>query len=51
MEQLLRVMDPDTRTWVKELEADSGLVVARLDQQYANAHRSGLRMQPAKGRA
>ncbi|XP_056304695.1 uncharacterized protein LOC130216836 [Danio aesculapii] len=51
MEQLLRVMQPDARTWVKEHEPNSGLTAAKLAQQYMNAHRPGLRTQPSKGRA
>ncbi|XP_026094089.1 uncharacterized protein LOC113066406 [Carassius auratus] len=51
LEQLLRVLPYDSRTWVKEHEPESGLAAAKLAQQYQNAHRSGPRTQPVKGKA
>ncbi|RXN17966.1 zinc finger with KRAB and SCAN domains 3-like protein [Labeo rohita] len=49
LEQLLRVLPYDARTWVREHEPTSGLAAAKLAQQYLNAHRGGLRTQPSKG--
>ncbi|XP_073801140.1 uncharacterized protein [Danio rerio] len=49
LEQLLRVMKPEARIWVKQHEPSTGLAAAQLAQQYANAHRSGLRTQPERG--
>ncbi|RXN23939.1 zinc finger with KRAB and SCAN domains 3-like protein [Labeo rohita] len=49
LEQLLRVLPYDARTWVREHEPRSGLAAAKLAQQYLNAHRSGPRTQQPKG--
>ncbi len=49
LEQLLRVLPYDARTWVREHEPWSGLAAAKLAQQYLNAHRGGPRTQPLKG--
>lgn len=49
LEQLLRVLPYDTRTWVREHEPMTGLAAAKLAQQYMNAHRGGLRTQPPRG--
>ncbi|KAL0156516.1 hypothetical protein M9458_047762, partial [Cirrhinus mrigala] len=50
LEQLLRVLPSETRTWVKEHEPTSGLAAAKLAQQYVHAHRvSSHRSQPFKG--
>ncbi len=49
LEHLLRVLPYDARTWVREHEPRSGLVVAKLAQQYLNAHRGGPHTQPLKG--
>ncbi|XP_059391898.1 uncharacterized protein LOC132124763 [Carassius carassius] len=49
LEQLLRVLPYDTRTWVREHEPMTGLVASKLAQQYMNAHRGGLRTQPPRG--
>ncbi len=51
LEQLLRVLPFDSRTWVKEHEPTSGLEAAKLAQQYMNAHRTVPRSQPPKGKA
>lgn len=51
LEQLLRVLPYDSRVWVKEHEPTSGLVAARLAQQYGNAHRGSQRSQPPRGNA
>ncbi|KAL0155309.1 hypothetical protein M9458_049572, partial [Cirrhinus mrigala] len=49
LEQLLRVLPSETRTWVKEHEPTSGLAAAKLAQQYVHAHRvSSHRSQPFK---
>ncbi|RXN23940.1 zinc finger and SCAN domain-containing 9 [Labeo rohita] len=48
LEQLLRVLPYDARTWVREHEPRSGLAAAKLAQQYLNAHRSGPRTQQPK---
>ncbi len=48
-EQLLRVLSYDTPTWVREHEPSTGLAAAKLAQQYLNAHRGGLPMQPSRG--
>lgn len=47
VKQLLRVLPFDTRTWVRGHELTSGLGAAKLAEQYLNAHRGGLRPQPA----
>ncbi|XP_078789184.1 zinc finger protein 394-like [Oryzias latipes] len=39
LEQLLRVLPADVRTWVKEHEPEDGLAAARLALQYVNARR------------
>ncbi len=49
LEQLLRVLPYDARTWVREHEPRSGREAAKLAQQYLNAHRGGPRTQPLKG--
>ncbi len=49
LEQLLRVLPYDARTWAREDEPTSGLAAAKLAQQYLNAHRGGPRTQPSKG--
>ncbi len=49
LEQLLRVLSYDVRTWAREHEPTSGLAAAQLAQQYLNAHRGGPRTQPSKG--
>ncbi|XP_073668194.1 uncharacterized protein [Paramisgurnus dabryanus] len=49
LEQLLRVLPYDARTWVKEHEPRSGLEAAKLAQRYLNAHRGGPRTQNPKG--
>uniref|UniRef100_A0AAV2KRF2 SCAN box domain-containing protein n=1 Tax=Knipowitschia caucasica TaxID=637954 RepID=A0AAV2KRF2_KNICA len=41
MEQLLRVLPPDVRTWVREHEPEDGLTAARLALQHQNARRGG----------
>ncbi|KAM7394882.1 hypothetical protein PAMA_006561 [Pampus argenteus] len=41
LEQLLRVLPPEVRTWVKEHEPVEGLTAARLALQYINARRGG----------
>ncbi|XP_059184745.1 uncharacterized protein LOC131968014 [Centropristis striata] len=41
LEQLLRVLPPEVRTWVKEHEPAEGLIAARLALQYLNARRGG----------
>ncbi|XP_027132802.1 zinc finger protein 496-like [Larimichthys crocea] len=41
LEQLLRVLPPEVRTWVKEHEPAEGLTAARLAVQYINARRGG----------
>ncbi len=38
LEQLLRVLPYDTRTWVQEHEPTTGLAASKLAQQYLNAH-------------
>ncbi len=49
LEQLLRVLPYDARTWAREHEPTSGLAAAKLAQQYLNAHRGCPRTQPSKG--
>ncbi len=49
LEQLLRVLPYDARTWVREHEPRSGRAEAKLAQQYLNAHRGGPHTQPLKG--
>lgn len=49
LEQLLRVLPYDSRTWVREHEPTTGLAAAKLALQYVNAHRGGPRSQPVKG--
>ncbi len=49
LEQLLRVLPYDTRTWVQEHEPTTGLAASKLAQQYLNAHRGGPRTQPSRG--
>ncbi|XP_051744351.1 uncharacterized protein LOC127509552 [Ctenopharyngodon idella] len=49
LEQLLRVLPYDTRTWVREHEPTTGLAAAKLAQQYMNAHRGGPRTQQPPG--
>uniref|UniRef100_A0AAV2KYM2 SCAN box domain-containing protein n=1 Tax=Knipowitschia caucasica TaxID=637954 RepID=A0AAV2KYM2_KNICA len=41
MEQLLRVLPPDVRTWVREHEPEDGLTAARLALQHQIARRGG----------
>ena len=41
LEQLLRVLPADIRTWVKEHEPTEGLAAAKLALQYINARRGG----------
>ncbi|CAL9683605.1 unnamed protein product [Knipowitschia caucasica] len=41
MEQLLRVLPPDVRTWVREHEPEDGLTAARLALQHQNTRRGG----------
>ncbi|KAE8280182.1 SCAN domain-containing protein 3 [Larimichthys crocea] len=41
LEQLLRVLPPEVRTWVKEHEPVEGLTAAMLALQYINARRGG----------
>ncbi|XP_055022416.1 zinc finger protein 24-like isoform X1 [Boleophthalmus pectinirostris] len=41
LEQLLRVLPADIRTWVKEHEPTEGLAAAKLALQYLNARRGG----------
>ncbi|XP_015232737.1 PREDICTED: uncharacterized protein LOC107086360 [Cyprinodon variegatus] len=41
LEQLLRVLPADVRTWVKEHEPTEGLAAAKLTLQYRNARRGG----------
>ncbi|KAJ8369522.1 hypothetical protein SKAU_G00095500 [Synaphobranchus kaupii] len=41
MEQLLRILPYDTRTWVKEHEPDNRLTAANLALQYINARQGG----------
>uniref|UniRef100_A0AAV2IYQ5 SCAN box domain-containing protein n=1 Tax=Knipowitschia caucasica TaxID=637954 RepID=A0AAV2IYQ5_KNICA len=41
MEQLLRVLPPNVRTWVREHEPEDGLTAARLALQHQNARRGG----------
>lgn len=41
MEQLLRVLPPDVRTWVREHEPEDGLTAAKLALQHQNARRGG----------
>ncbi|XP_040924761.1 uncharacterized protein LOC114846931 [Betta splendens] len=49
LEQLLRVLPVETRTWVREHEPTAGVAAAKLAQQYLNAHRGTLRTQPPSG--
>ncbi|KAL1279928.1 hypothetical protein QQF64_014528 [Cirrhinus molitorella] len=49
LEQLLRVLPYDSRTWVREHEPTTGLAAAKLALQYMNAHRGAPRTQPLKG--
>ncbi|KAL1246972.1 hypothetical protein QQF64_034274 [Cirrhinus molitorella] len=49
LEQLLRVLPYDSRTWVREHEPTTGLAAAKLALQYMNAHRRAPRTQPLKG--
>ncbi|KAL0194736.1 hypothetical protein M9458_008308, partial [Cirrhinus mrigala] len=49
LEQLLWVLPYDAHTWVREHEPRSGLAVAKLAQQYLNAHCSSPCTQPLKG--
>ncbi len=48
LEQLLRVLPYDSRTWVREHEPTTGQAAAKLALQYMNAHRGGPRSQPLK---
>lgn len=41
LEQLLRILPPEVRTWVKEHEPSDGLMAAKLALQYLNARRGG----------
>lgn len=41
LEQLLRVLQPEVRTWVKEHEPTGGLEAAKLALQYINARTGG----------
>ncbi|XP_074480628.1 uncharacterized protein LOC141761195 [Sebastes fasciatus] len=41
LEQLLRILPPEVRTWVKEHEPEGGLSAAKLALQYLNARRGG----------
>ncbi|XP_051801082.1 uncharacterized protein LOC127533054 [Acanthochromis polyacanthus] len=41
LEQLLRVLPPDVRTWVREHEPEDGLTAAKLALQHQNARRGG----------
>lgn len=47
LEQLLRVLPYDLRTWVKDHEPADGLTAARLAMQYTNARRGGRPHQPS----
>lgn len=38
-EQLLQVLPPDTRMWVKEHEPEDGLNAAKLSMQFLNARK------------
>ncbi|XP_036072222.1 uncharacterized protein LOC118599934 [Oryzias melastigma] len=49
LEQLLRVLPPDVRTWVKEHEPEDGLTAARLALQYFNARRGTSSTRPFGG--
>lgn len=40
LEQLLRVLPPEVRTWVKEHEPSTGVEAAKLATQYVNARRT-----------
>uniref|UniRef100_A0A3P9KG95 Gypsy retrotransposon integrase-like protein 1 n=1 Tax=Oryzias latipes TaxID=8090 RepID=A0A3P9KG95_ORYLA len=48
LEQLLRVLPADVRTWVKEHDPEDGLTAARLALQYLNARR-GASARPSGG--
>lgn len=50
MEQLLCVLPPDVRTWVKEHEPEDGLTAAKLALQYQNAHRGFSRFSSSSQR-
>ncbi|XP_034052696.1 zinc finger protein 396-like [Gymnodraco acuticeps] len=41
LEQMLRILPPEVRTWVKEHESTDCLVAAKLALQYINARRGG----------
>lgn len=41
LEQLLKVLPPEVRTWVKEHDPEEGLAAAKLALQYLNARRGG----------
>ena len=43
LEQMLRMLPNETKTWVKEHQPEDGLTAAKLAGQYLNA-RKGLRM-------
>uniref|UniRef100_A0AAV2JYA5 SCAN box domain-containing protein n=1 Tax=Knipowitschia caucasica TaxID=637954 RepID=A0AAV2JYA5_KNICA len=43
LEQLLCVLPPDVRMWVKEHNLEDGLTAAKLALQYQNAHRGFTR--------
>ncbi|XP_024136818.1 uncharacterized protein LOC112151925 [Oryzias melastigma] len=49
LEQMLRVLPPDVRTWVKEHEPEDGLIAARLALQYFNAPRGTSFTRPSGG--
>ncbi|XP_010784578.1 zinc finger and SCAN domain-containing protein 25-like [Notothenia coriiceps] len=41
LEQMLRILPPEVRAWVKEHEPTEGLAAAKLALQYINARRGG----------
>ncbi|KAK1878483.1 Zinc finger protein 24, partial [Dissostichus eleginoides] len=47
LEQLLQVLPPDTRTWVKEHEPEDGLTASKLAMQFLNA-RKGATPRPTR---
>nr|XP_033961681.1 uncharacterized protein LOC117463527 [Pseudochaenichthys georgianus] len=47
LEQLLQVLPPDTRTWVKEHEPEDGLIASKLAMQFLNA-RKGTTSRPTR---